>query len=682
MKKHYFITSTAAALAAFLSYGGPGGKGHAPLGIAIAAATEDEGAGHLRRYIDTRVGGIHKLMVPDEAHIPQPLTPDGVPDPRYRTTEAKRYLGKLLYFDPVRTARILPQFGGVPATRQTGSCGTCHLGEAASRANTIINLGVGGEGRGYTDDNGKFIARRRIQAGLVDEIPTLTEICARSASINCASPTNGLDPAQDLDTLLQSGRADAVDSVARNVPALVGFAFNNRLLQGGLVGDPAPFPIGVNPDGLPTGENLTQATMSVHRMFQLQSAQLQKIPAFVQLFKQAFPDEARRNDVNVLISDDTVLRAMATFLRTVVTRNTPFDRFLAGDDHALTNKQMRGARLFFTPAASGQNAAQRGAGCLSCHSGPVLNKQLGDEIAGTLVEENFFNIGLHDHPLQTLNATVLHDPGHRDRGRQDVNDNPSSAFAFRVPTLRQLRDSNLFMHNGLFTTVKEVVNYFNAGVPQDAEAAAAGTLSPRFTNPRGPGAPAGLGLSAEDVENLTDFLETALYDPAFAKFDPDSTTRMFQPDAKELTYSVYRPDLAELGAIDGLMPSGRAVSNNDSLSRRDAGIELLDVTSKLSAQPIDTTGGRREENAYRITNVSDSTVDTNLLVVVHGLNNQARLKNATGVSKSGEPYLRVYLPDGGLKPGQIIQQRLIFEGTTSARQMHYTLGFLSGQGNP
>src|SRR5258708_12018770 len=65
------------------------------------------------------------------------------------------------------------------------------------------------------------------------------------------------------------------------------------------------------------------------------------------------------------------LRATATFLRTTVTRNTPFDRFLAGDDRALTEPQLRGARLFFTPATGGG----RGAGCFSCHSGPMLNKQ-------------------------------------------------------------------------------------------------------------------------------------------------------------------------------------------------------------------------------------------------------------------------------------------------------------------
>ncbi len=51
---------------------------------------------------------------------------------------------------------------------------------------------------------------------------------------------------------------------------------------------------------------------------------------------------------DALINDVTVLRAAATFLRTTVTRDTPWDRFLAGSNGALTEKQRRGAKLFFT----------------------------------------------------------------------------------------------------------------------------------------------------------------------------------------------------------------------------------------------------------------------------------------------------------------------------------------------
>jgi hypothetical protein len=111
---------------------------------------------------------------------------------------------------------------------------------------------------------------------------------------------------------------------------------------------------------------------------------------------------------------------------------------------------------------------------------------------------------------------------------------------------------------------------------------AASTLTPGCTHPRGPGSSPGLGLNDDQVNDITDFLENALYDPAFVKYDPNSTTITMQPNARDLTYSVYCPDLAALGAKDGFMPSGLPISVNDSLSRRDAGLEFLNVSSQLT----------------------------------------------------------------------------------------------------
>ena len=54
------------------------------------------------------------------------------------------------------------------------------------------------------------------------------------------------------------------------------------------------------------------------------------------------------------------------------------------------------------------------------------------------------------------------------------------------------------------------MQYFNKGVPQDAGAALAATLTPRFTNPRGLGSAAGLGLDDAQVEDVTDFLKNGL----------------------------------------------------------------------------------------------------------------------------------------------------------------------------
>jgi hypothetical protein len=406
-------------------------------------------------------------------------------------------------------------------------------------------------------------------------------------------------------------------------------------------------------------------------MLEDQSAELLKHPMYLKLFRDAFPEEAAKadaaNDMKLLINDVTVLRATSTFLRTVVTRNTPWDRFLAGDDNTLTPAQRRGAKLFFTPATAG------GAGCFSCHSGPMLNKQPNDpDVAGVgqFVEENFFNLGLADHPLQALNKVARKQPNFRDDGRREVTFKDSDAFKFRVLTVRQLKDARIFLHNGSLTSVKDVVRYFNAGVPQDAEAAAAGTLTPRFTFPRGTGSPRGLGLSDDQVNDLTDYLENGLYDPTFAQD--------FEMNEKDFNYSKYHPDLAALGAKDGRPASGLPVNNNDALSRRDMGLEFLDVTKQVSVG----TNSANDNDTLSLTNSSSSVVDTHLLIIVQGLPKGVELTNASGMTKDGNPYMRVFLTDGVLNPGQSIKQELRFKRSSDAPKVSYTLKLLSGQGKP
>ncbi|MDH4064419.1 MAG: hypothetical protein OEW19_08455 [Acidobacteriota bacterium] len=670
------------------------------LGGAVAA--QGDSPIQLRDFIASQVGGLQTLMVPaNDADLPQPRLPDGSPDPFFQTTEAKRYLGKQLFHDPIRMVRIRPAFGGVPATAQTASCASCHLGEAATKAGTQLNFAAGGEGRHYTDAAGNFIPRRRPRTNLlpqlrqvplfpgdalVDELPTLTDVYEFAVG----SPARGRklpDPGQ----LLRTGRLDALDSVGRNAPGVIGAAFNNRLLLDGFAGEPDASPGGLNPFGHPAQENVTLLLLDAHRMLEDQSAVLQQFATYRTLFRDAFPEEAAQadaaGDLNLLINDVTVFRATATFLRTTVTRDTPWDRFLAGDNRALTLAQRRGARLFFTPARSG------GAGCYSCHSGPMLNKQVNDpDVAGVgaFVERNFYNLGLGDHPVQALNRLARNDPNFHDFGRKEITGRDSDAFKFRVLTLRQLKDARTFFHNGTIASVKDVVRYFNAGVPQDPVAASAGTLTRRFTHPRGPGSAAGLGLSDAQVDDLTDFLENGLYDSAFVHFDPTSPTRQFQLSPPDFLYSVYRPDLVAAGnsdghpAVDGRPLSGLPQDNNDPLSRRDMGLEFLDVTGQVDIALVASTGarGRRREDVYRITNTSASVVDTHLLLIAAGLSYQVEMENASGRTSTGDPYRRVFLEDGVLLPGQSLMATLRFKRTANAPSVSYTLRLLSGQGTP
>jgi cytochrome c peroxidase len=715
----------------------------------VGVATEElgnNGPAELRAFIARQVGGLDKLQVPsDDAAIPLPPEDPSRPG-RYETTEAKRYLGKMLFHDPVRTARVninegvnppirpgeprdLPEgtaFGGtvlasnlnvrpvVEATRSSGSCGSCHLGEAAGKAGTVLNFNTGGEGRGYTDEEGNYVIRRRPQRDLiprdgaylpsvklfdgdtgVDSLPTLTDIYSIGGSQVVATPARQkVDPLPDA--LLATGRLDQLDSVGRQSPSMVGFAFNNRLLFGGFAGESNALAGGLNPLNDPAQENLTLLLLDAHRMLDFESAELQKIPAFVELFRQAFPNEARDFDacktadpsgtcqpeLDALVNDDSVLRATATFLRTAVTRDTPFDHFLSGED-TLTPRQRRGARLFFTAAEDG------GAGCFSCHSGPMLNKQPNDpDVAGigALVEENFFNVGIGDHPVQALNALrrghLEFDregnplPHGEDTGREEITQNSDHAYKFRSLTLRQLKDARTFFHNGSFTDVRDVVSYFNDGVAQDQQfAGQATTLEPRFTNPRGKHAPRGLGLREDQMDAVADFLENGLYDPGFAK--------SFQPNEADLTYSTNHPELAALGASDGQLLSGLAVDNDDPLSRRDQGLEFLDVTQRVRVDQVD---GKRSplgrEDVYQLTNISDSVVDTHLLIIVRGLPSWVRLRNASGTTHSGEPYIRVFLTDGVLQPGERITQRLDFSDLGRRQPPAYDITILSGQGVP
>jgi cytochrome c peroxidase len=717
----------------------------------------------VRAYINSQIpGGLAKLQVPaTDSAIPVPPAPQAYPG-RFDLTEAKRYLGKLLFHDPIRTQRVnknqgqpldFPRataFGGTigitdspdgppPAgvygstttanvsaiyqnTLATGSCGSCHIGEAAGKAGQVLNFNTGGEGRGFTDAAGNFVPRRRPLASLVkfrseplfpgdvgaDALPTLADIFVQNGNRVVTTPAlyyhqPGLPNPPNF-SILQSGRLDQVDSVGRQSPSMVGFAFNNRLLFGGFGGEPHTTPGSIQPSSIllnppfddPAQENLNFLLLDAHRMLGFQAAALQSIPAFVQAFEEAFPAEAANyiahatgSSLDDFINDFTEARAQATFLRTVVTRNTAYDKFLAGDDTALTSAQLRGAKLFFTKASEG------GANCFTCHSGPMLNKQVNDlDLAGVgaFVEENFVNVGIGDHPVQALtayargHATAYHA---EDTGREEVTHDPTHLFKFRSLTLRQLKDARTFFHNGSFTRLRDVVQYFNAGVPQDPTAAAQATLEPRFTSPRGAGT-TGLGLTPAQVDDLTDFLENGLYDAMFK----DS----FNINASDLDYTANHPSLKAKGAVDGLMLSGSAPDDNDHLARRDQGLEFLDVTSQV------TTAVSTNANVdnWVITNNGQSVIDTHLLAIVTNLASGVTVDTTTTTGApalpggrasgeaAGEPYYRIFLPTnlnqpdpgmvGVLAPGQSIS--LAITRTGGGSNSSYRLKFLSGQGRP
>ncbi|MEZ4671253.1 MAG: parallel beta-helix domain-containing protein [Anaerolineae bacterium] len=150
-------------------------------------------------------------------------------------------------------------------------------------------------------------------------------------------------------------------------------------------------------------------------------AQLQAIPQYQQLFAQSFPDG---------ITVSNVSAAIAAFERTLISTNSPFDKFAAGDFDALTAAQRRGFNVF-------RSAQTR---CFECHSWPTFSNY------------TFNVLGVPD-----IN------PNSPDLGQVEVVNGPDSTRAFRTPGLRNVALSAPYMHNGVFSTLEEVVDFYAKG---------------------------------------------------------------------------------------------------------------------------------------------------------------------------------------------------------------------------
>ncbi len=145
---------------------------------------------------------------------------------------------------------------------------------------------------------------------------------------------------------------------------------------------------------------------------------LAEIPGYKSQFEKVFGEGP---------TPDNVVKALASYTRTLVTGGSRYDKAEAGDAKAYTAAQKRGAELF-------KNKAK----CSLCHAGFALTAW------------EFKNIGIGmDQPTP--------DPG---RGKVDAA-NPAMKGAFKVPSLRAVSKSGPYMHDGRFATLAEVVDYFD-----------------------------------------------------------------------------------------------------------------------------------------------------------------------------------------------------------------------------
>ncbi|MFL5762396.1 MAG: cytochrome-c peroxidase [Bacteroidia bacterium] len=156
-----------------------------------------------------------------------------------------------------------------------------------------------------------------------------------------------------------------------------------------------------------------------------------------------------------------LLDAIVSFERTLETSATPFDRFMKGDEKAISDAAKRGQQIFNIKAK-----------CFDCHFGPDFT---GDQ---------FRNIGLY-------NGKEL-----SDKGRSEISKDSADIGKFKTPGLRNVSVTGPYMHNGMFRTLEEVIEHYN-----DPEKFVKGAINSDTLMQK-------LNLSSAEKSDLLEFLKT------------------------------------------------------------------------------------------------------------------------------------------------------------------------------
>jgi len=268
---------------------------------------------------------------------------------------------------------------------QDVACATCHLPQRGYVDDLDLSIGVGGVGQASQRTLGHL--------GFVD----------RNAQTILNTVFNGID---------QNGQFD---------PAQAPMFWDSRTQS---LEEQALIPI-------KSHREMRGDAFSEDDILPVVIARLNDNPHYRSLFMEAYDKDE--------VTLDLLANALATFQRTLIANNSPFDRWMRGDAAAMTNNQLVGMREFTSN------------GCIECHSGPMFS----------------------DYQTHVL--------GVAENGKRATPDKGDGNFGFRTPTLRNLGITAPYMHNGRFNNLREAVAFYddpgaseNPNVPSNA-------LDPDFT---------------------------------------------------------------------------------------------------------------------------------------------------------------------------------------------------------
>ena len=252
-----------------------------------------------------------------------------------------------------------------------------------------------------------------------------------TGAISCATCHN---PSFAWTDRLPVGRGDGHKKLGRHTPTILNAAFNEVQMWDGRF---------ASLEEQALGPMMSTAEMNITADEIL--SRLRAIPRYVELFTT--------HDGPAGVTTEAVTKAIASFERTVISGEAPFDRYVAGNDSALSPSARRGFVLFNTKA-----------NCAACHSGWAFT------------DSSFHDIGL---------------PG-EDLGRGRTLGIDSLNHAFKTPTLRNVADHPPYMHDGSEADLRAVIDLYNQGG--------------RVRRPTLSGEIKPLGLTAAETDDLLAFL--------------------------------------------------------------------------------------------------------------------------------------------------------------------------------
>jgi cytochrome c peroxidase len=249
----------------------------------------------------------------------------------------------------------------------------------------------------------------------------------------------------------------------RNSPTLVNVGYMKNLFHDGRaqsLEEQALFPI--------------MSAFEMNQNLDYLEEELREVPEYVMMFKKVFDGEPDRRNTAY---------ALAAFERTLVVRDAPLDRYLDGESDALSVDAKKGLDIF---TGKGE--------CIRCHHGAML------------IDHGYHALGVPENPQLVNNPQVAATArfvgkvfGYKDYreltedpGRYLVTKDKADWKAFRTPTLREVSRTGPYMHNGVFKTLDEVINFYDKGCAEGNK-----EVKP-------------LGLSPDEKKWLKTFLTEAL----------------------------------------------------------------------------------------------------------------------------------------------------------------------------